>query len=361
MRKKLYTLENNILASTFGTPIYLILFVSDNCPNKCSHCWYTRDWKDRNLVNKSLGFDEIEKISKSIKYIRFLTITGGEAFLRDDIVDIVNVFNKNTKMSMCDIPTSGFNEELISSKLEKILKSNPNLPFRVGLSIDGNETTHNRIRNNKDAFQNAMKTLRSLKNFKTKFSNLDISIISTISEGNYEEANELFDFVYKELPDVEWSLNIMRSHENKTTVNPEVLDAYKNLTKRISDRMRNINSRNSKVAGIISQKNSLRREIIIDILEHKRHGGGCAAGSLGGVIFNDGDVRPCEVLESSMGNIRDFGYDLKKVWNSNKAKSIRSDIQESNCICTHECFLSVSVLIQPSCWYRLGKKVMGNI
>jgi hypothetical protein len=49
----------------------------------------------------------------------------------------------------------------------------------------------------------------------------------------------------------------------------------------------------------LTAKNSVRRNTIIKICENKHKGGGCSAGSLGGVIFNDGSVYPCELINLS--------------------------------------------------------------
>jgi MoaA/NifB/PqqE/SkfB family radical SAM enzyme len=82
----------------------------------------------------------------------------------------------------------------------------------------------------------------------------------------------------------------------------------------------------------------------------EREGGACAAGSLGAVMYSDGQVRPCELLDDSFGNIRDFDYDLAEMWSSPRGDEIRRKIQTTRCVCTQECFLSISLLIQPQHW-----------
>jgi MoaA/NifB/PqqE/SkfB family radical SAM enzyme len=363
MRKQLYSLATNAVSSILGTPPYIILFVSDICPNLCNHCWYNPEWKKNNLTGESLSFDELEKISKSIKRIKFLSITGGEAFLRKDLIEIVKVFSKNTKLDRFDIPTSGFDCDLITQKAEEILSSVPN-PFRIDISLDGLQDTHNHIRQNANAFQNAVKTIEALKKLKQKHSNFDSAIITTISEDNKNEIGALSKFIEKIFPEGEWMINIARTSNPFNTVSPEVLESYRNANDIISKRIKNnqfIGDRGHKFGKLLTAKNEVRRELIYNILEQKRKGGGCSAGSLIGVVFNNGDVRPCETLTDSFGNIRDYDYNLPLIWNSENAKRIRQKIQETECICTHECFLSTSILLQPSCWAKLiDKRFFGN-
>ncbi len=360
MRKQLYAFTTNSLSRVLKTPTYLILFVSDQCPNNCTHCWYTKEWKSKNLKSSTLSFDELEKISLSIQSLKFLSITGGEAFLRDDIEDIADLFIQNTKLNRFDIPTSGFDADMITQKTERILQRNSTTPFRVDVSLDGLEETHNKIRHNLDAFRNAIKTIESLSNLIGKYPNFDLSVISTISQDNYSEAEQLGKYVQKILPKGEWMVNMVRGSQPKHIVSQEVITAYGQINQLISKRKENheFSGDRNKFGKFLTAKNSLRRNIIMEISHKQRKGGGCAAGSLAGVIFNDGDVRPCETLPYSFGNIRDFNYNLAEAWNNPHAREIRKQIQQTNCICTHECFLSVSILIQPSCWFGLIKERM---
>ena len=361
MRKQAYTLATNFLASAFKTPPYIILFVSDVCRNNCQHCWYTAEWKKEQLSGTKLTLDEYEKISLSIPSIKFLTFAGGEALLREDLEEIVHAFNVNTRLSRYDMPTAGFDPDLISRKVENMLSQNKNVPFRVDVSLDGLEETHNAVRRNKDAFRNAIKTIESLKNIKARDRNFDVAIITTISDYNNTEVDNLAPFIKKILPNGEWMINIVRGQSPGMEISKQTATAYRHANEIIADRIKNkefIGDRAHALGKLLTAKNAVRRDLISDIIDNRRAGGGCAAGCLEGVIYTDGDVRPCEMLSTSFGNIRDYDYNLPKAWMSKRANQIRKEIQYSECICTHECYLSVSILIQPSCWFRLLGKVI---
>ncbi len=359
MREQLYSFATNTLSTILKTPRYIILFVSDKCHNRCRHCWYNEEWKSANLTKNTLSFDEIEKISLSIRHIDFLSLTGGEAFLRDDIVEISHLFASNSKLKRYDIPTSGFDPDLITSKTVEMLKINKGIPFRVNVSIDGSEETHDFIRNRNGSFKNAVKTIEALKKIRKKYSNFDVAIITTISKYNQNEIEELAFYVLELLPDGEWMINITREPTRDKEAIVTDLTAYNRVDEIISESIKDngfSGDRGHRYGKWLSAKNSLRRDLIGEILDSKRIGGGCAAGCIAGVIFNDGEVRPCESLDESFGNIRDYNYSLPELWNSALARQIRTHIQKSRCICTHECFLSVSILLQPSCWFRLINK-----
>ncbi len=363
IRKRYYKTTCNSLSRIFGTPPYIIFFVSHECPNNCLHCWYKGNWKKKNVTRDILTFDEIEKIAQSIKYIQFITLTGGEAFLRPEIVEIIKLFNINTKLKRCDIPTSGFNSDFINEKVVRILETNTGLPFRVDVSIDGIEEKHDIIRQNSGLFNEACKTINSLKKIKEKYPNFDLSIITTVSEYNNSEIESIGAFIEKILPDGEWMVNIERPPSKNPDISLKNLEAYNLADDLITLRIKRkifSGDRGHNIGKLLTIKNSLRRSIISDILQGRRLGGGCSAGSLIGAILNDGEVRPCEMYDLSIGNIRDYNYNLKDLWNSVNAIKIRNKIQDDLCICTNECFWSTNTLIQPSCWKGMIQKFVHN-
>ena len=46
---------------------------------------------------------------------------------------------------------------------------------------------------------------------------------------------------------------------------------------------------------------------------------GCQAGTLTMILSEEGDVRPCEILDTVLGNIRDTDYQLTPIWTGSQA------------------------------------------
>lgn len=355
----LYTPVANALSQVFRTPQYLILFVTDKCWVHCKHCWYTEEWKQENLKKKMLAFDEMEKIAESMDRMYFLSITGGEAFMRNDIVELVNMFARKTKLHRYQIPTSGFATDQIIQKTEAMLRNNPRIPFRVDVSLDGLEDTHDFIRNRPGTFKNATATIKALNKLKQKHAHFDVGVITTISHTNQHEVEDIAKLVFEINKDNEWMVNIARGDTRDEHAKEVDIENYYKAHRIIEQRNKENGYKGHQghfTAAWLSAKNATRRKIIKDVLEKKYRGGGCAAGSLGGVIYADGSVFPCELLDESFGNIRDFDFDLQKMWNSKRGNEIRKLIQDTKCKCTQECFLSVSILMQPRHWSDLVKE-----
>ena len=51
-----------------------------------------------------------------------------------------------------------------------------------------------------------------------------------------------------------------------------------------------------------------------------------------------------------MGSMRENDYDIRKILQSEKARTIVAHIKESKCHCSFECAMSVNVLYSPSLW-----------
>ena len=356
MKDFFYKTLANSVSGIFQTPKYLILFVSNKCWMKCKHCWFSEEWKCDNLKEDSLTFEELNKLSASVRKMLFLSITGGEAFGRNDIEEVVKLFTRKGKTGRYQIPTSGFLTSQIITKTENILIQNPGIPFRVDVSLDGNEEVHDKIRNLKGSFSGAVETIKELNKLKKKFSYFDVGVITTISGFNQDIVDEISEIINKVHSDGEWMVNLVRGKTRDSDAGEVLLENYNKAHYIINSRIKGGNYKGHSghfSAKWLSAKNSVRRKVISDIVQNKKEGGACTAGSVAGVIFADGSVYPCEMLESSFGNLRDFDFNLGKLWNSGTAKEVRNRIQDSHCLCTQECFLSVNFLIQPQLWPRL--------
>lgn len=353
----IYALITNGLARLLRTPQYLILFVSDKCWMKCRHCWYNEKWKDVHLQKNSvMTFEQMQKLAQSIKRLPFLSFAGGEAFLRNDIADLTEMFIKTADVRRFQIPTAGYDTNLVVSRTEQILKSNAKIPFRVDVSLDGTEDTHDFIRGVKGGYTGAVNTIKALNALKKHYSSLDVGVMSTVSVYNQDEIDELSGIVENIHPRGEWMVKILRGEPRDPKSSGVAVEKYFHVHRLIEERIKKGEYSGHKghlAASWLSAKNAVRRKVIRKIALDQYQSAGCSAGTLIGVISCDGQARACEMLDLDLGNIEDFDYDLFRLWNSPEAKKIRTWIQNTKCSCTHECFLSTSLLLRPQHWWDI--------
>ncbi len=91
----------------------LIFHVTFRCNARCRFCF---NWREINQnKDKELSLEEIQKISENLPRFPWLLLSGGEPFLRSDLVDLIETFHRNNKVAHVTIPTNG-----ISSKKRSV-------------------------------------------------------------------------------------------------------------------------------------------------------------------------------------------------------------------------------------------------
>nr|HPG30269.1 radical SAM protein [bacterium] len=136
-------------------PLYAYWFITDRCNLKCSHCFglfHTNSHKDLSESETDILLKEI--ISSGIKRI---TLLGGEPLLNPYIDKITETLYKNNISIL--ILTNGTYIERHKNIIDKI--------DEFGLSLDGCETTHNKIRG-KDNFKEVMNSIDFIKKYGKK-------------------------------------------------------------------------------------------------------------------------------------------------------------------------------------------------
>ena len=347
------------------SPIYVVLFVTENCTAKCFHCLLGEKEKAKN----ELTLDEIEKLSKNIGKILFLLLTGGEPFLRDDLPEIAKIFYKNNKVCNLGIPSNGSLTTKVVESAEKILGECRNLDFAIDISIDAVGDEHDRIRGTKGLFEKAVWTYRELSKLEKKYNNFTLNIALTASSFNHDKLIEIYHYLKEELGVRSITYLLTRGSPRDPAAKMVDIENYIKLGEILEKDTMNrhlLGYENYFGSDLLNAMKILRQKTISKIVKEKRKVLPCYAASLSCVITSKGDVYPCELLSKKMGNLRDENYDFKKIWESEEAKDIRKHIKETGCFCTYECFLTNSIIFTPSMfpkmikeWYRIKKAKSG--
>lgn len=177
------------------------LYLTDRCNLRCRHCWVVPAYSELNKSNSPLppsiegtpaessGSNEVD-----IRYLKkaiidaksigltCVKLTGGEPFLRKDILNLVDFISLND--ITVDIETNGtlINEEIA----EKLSVSSVN---QVSVSLDGaSEKSHESIRGVAGCYQNALNSLLLL----TK-TGIKTQIIMSLHRENVSDIEKLAD------------------------------------------------------------------------------------------------------------------------------------------------------------------------
>ncbi|MBU1627160.1 radical SAM protein [bacterium] len=334
-------------AITRNEIFHITFFVTGMCNLKCKMCFYL-DNIHKAEKEKELSLDEIHKISKNIHPFVWLLISGGEPFIRDDLVEICEIFYKQNKVNNITIPTNGFLTEKIVRNIKDICRICKGTYINLDLSLNGLEKEHDEICGRQGAFNHLVETAFLINDLRKEVKNLGLGIITTHSIYNHDKMKDIIDFSIKNLSSDNITIVLDRSLDGKKSYSDEFMNHYK---ENVNFLFSYANKGELGTFNVYSQKLMLaaRRmmyEVVYKTINNKTYQIPCYAGKMNIVIDEHGNVGPCEMLDRC-GNIRDFDYDLKKLVSSDGFKKVVRDIKETKCFCSHECYLATSILVDP--------------
>ena len=342
-------------------PEYVIFFVTDKCNARCERCFY---WDSLNKNNKELSIKEIEQVSKSMGRFLYLSLTGGEPFIREDLDQIIKIFHKNNGVNTIAISTNAS----LTTPTVKVVKSvleDPScdtLNLVVNISLDGLREEHDKVRKLKGNFDMAMKTYNLLKEIKKKHPNLSLGIRMTYHALNQDKINEVYAYSRDVLNPDSINVSLIRGDPKNPVCKNIDLDGYERLSRRIEEDYyyKKVRGYRFFMSKVTSALNMVVRNIVMKTARTRSFQSVCYAGDISCVIYSNGDIYPCELLPNmKIENLYDYGLDFKKLWNSVNAERIRRWIVDTKCNCTHECFITSNVLFNPEyipeLTYRLAR------
>jgi radical SAM protein with 4Fe4S-binding SPASM domain len=332
-------------------PAYLILYVTSKCNSKCKYCFY---WKELNKEKNELKLEEIEKLTKGFKNLVYVSLTGGEPFLRENLDKIGYFFYKNSRTRFLVIVTNGTLSEKIRENVKSILEMCPKINLSIRISLDALGDIHDKIRGIKGNFKQVLKTLEYLKEIKKKHPNLRIIIHSTYSAYNEDHVKELYDYIKLQGID-QYEIGLIRKDSKLDEATKINLKKYIDFVNYVE---KNKVKSKTPYATIFSEINAMNREVNFRTITENKMILPCVAGKKMLVIGEEGDVYPCEILKKTFGNIRDFNYNINKMLKSKNGEELRRDIVKSKCFCSWGCATLNNIVFNPKNYPEILHRVL---
>ena len=142
-------------------PSLCTYFVTWRCNARCVMCDV---WK-KNRENE-LSLDEIDSAFTKFKHLDVVRISGGEPFMRDDLIDVFNIIQRRVKPRIVHITTNGLLTDQILSFIKKMQHSE-NVHFKISLNAPGDK--YDEIMGIKGAYGAAKKTLKELSCLRSQY------------------------------------------------------------------------------------------------------------------------------------------------------------------------------------------------
>ena len=295
------------------SPTDASIILTYRCPMQCKMC---NIWKNPTDIKKEISSDDLRCLPK----LKFINLTGGEPFIREDLEEIVRVCY--TKSPRIVISTSGWYEDRVIALAKKF----PNIGIRI--SIEGLSQKNDELRGREGGFDRGLRTLLRLKEMGLN----DIGFGCTISNNISRDMLSLYQ-LSKSLGMEFATASFHNSYyfhkeDNVITNKDEVCENFRTLIEW------QLQEKHPK-----SWFRAYFNMGLINYIEGNRRMLPCEAGTVNFFIDPWGEVYPCNGMEEkywkdSMGNIHDC-EDFLTLWNSPKAEQVRELVRK----CPKNCWM----------------------
>ena len=341
IRPYLHLAGNIILSNVKRVPFpYKLTYaLTYRCNYRCRTC---NIWQRK--PTDELSFQEIKQFFERSNQFSWIHLTGGEIFLRPDLLDIVRlILDQCPHLLLLNFPTNGFLTKAIVSTLEKILTLKPPELF-VTVSLDGEEKLNDEIRGVPGGWKRQIKTYQEVHGLPGVKSALGL----TLSPFNLDRFETAFQAAQNECPWLtyeDFHVNVYHtSYYYGNTENPLTPREAENIRQQIN-RYRRLRPLKFHPISYLEWSYLKRVE---PYLRSGRTPLPCRALRSSCFMDPSGNIFPCGMYERTLGNIRDHDYRLLSIWNSESALRVQQEIAHFQC---------------PQCWTpcEAYQSILGNL
>lgn len=341
----------------------LFFFVTSRCNARCDFCFNLDNVRNSAVRARSeLSLEEIGRMTRRLGRMPFLTISGGEPFLRDDLPRIIELFHRDCRTQWVSIPSNGVLSERIPEAVQDILTACPNLFLTVSISIDALNGGHDLSRRLPDGFKRLGETMQALGRIRERHTNLRLQIVTPVTSPDPSNVRGVVEYCRTRFRYDDHLYYLVRDRNRRVTRHePELLAAYKET----------IASDDLKTGGIRPRAlwSFIFRTALDSICAEAAKNPGarferqCRSTRKFLTLYDNGDISPCEVLGSvKYANMRDFDYDLYRLVRSRAVREyVESDIIGGRCWCDWGCAYSMNLLYDPAAMWRSALRAVVRI
>jgi len=286
-------------------PVHVVWEITLACDLKCLHCGSRAGRRRPGELTTAECLDVVERLARL--GTREVSLIGGEAYLRRDWTEIIRAIRSHGMY--CAVQTGG--RQLTAKRLDAAVRAGLQ---GVGVSIDGLEPLHDRLRGVKGSFRKALATLA-----RARAAGLAISVNTQIGAETMADLPELMDTIIA-AGARHWQIQLTVAMGNAADHDDLLLQPY-----RLYELM-------PLLARLYSQ--GVDRGLLMNVgnnigyfgpYEHvwrgfgdeRIHWSGCSAGHTILALEADGTVKGCPSLATASyagGNIR--AIPLEEIWES---------------------------------------------
>jgi MoaA/NifB/PqqE/SkfB family radical SAM enzyme len=354
MRSLLARIPAFRLARRLGRPLVLpaslTVSVLYACNSRCKTCHVYEN------KAKVLRPDEYDRIFASLGHApRWVTLSGGEPFLRKDLGDIALLLWKHCRPKVINLPTNGSLPDAVEATVERVTAEAKGTAFVVNLSIDEVGPRHDELRGFPGSYERALETLNRLRRLKARRKNLTLGIHTVVSAYNEARFEEIADHCRSLGPD-SYIVEVAEQRVELGTVKDALAPSDEGLQRALGNLRRHSRRARTAVEALVA---SLRQEYYAHLeryAKQRRELLPCFAAITSAHLMPEGKLWACCILGETLGNLREADYDFPTVWYSTQANAIRARIKREQCHCPLANQAYLNMLVDPKSLARVAAR-----
>jgi sulfatase maturation enzyme AslB (radical SAM superfamily) len=202
-------LAQTLIASKLGPirPTVLIYNCTWVCDARCEMC---SNWKHGDRKS-DMTLDQLEPAMNHPfwAHIENLNISGGEPTTRNDLPDLVEMFQRHLpRMRKIGINTTGLTPHRAIPMLTRVVRfcAEHDLLVSVRVSLDGIGDIHDQVRHVQRGFDKASETIAAMQALSEEYANFQFGIAATIFATNLEDAQNILTWARAKKLDIVFNM-----------------------------------------------------------------------------------------------------------------------------------------------------------
>ncbi len=291
--------------------------LTSRCNLRCKMCYVSHSAYDKHAKDKELTTAQWIRLAEEARDtgLLFLTLTGGEVFLREDFKTLYEKF-----MNLGFLINIYTNGTLITPDIVNWLAAMP--PSIVSVTLYGaSRETYQKVTGLAGGYD---KTISAIDNLLAK--GIPTEIKTTVIQGNKKDFDQLYDFVQQRNKALGVVNYVSPSREGSSDpcgnrLSPDELLQYEiHMTKRDQEAAKKTGRKSiSKIEDAVSEVNPIKNNF-----ENHMKGSNfafeCMSGSCAGWVTWDGRLIPCGILDKPESNPLEIGF--RRAWEDIKQKCL---------------------------------------